>query len=411
VRKTTEIIWILGITIAILSAPIGLMRLINMLWAGHYHKVIIPLIIVLGLYNLLAKLLKRELKYDILSLSLFISIIFGTLIGFINFQTNELRYFTSHFFGSLFMLTVYLSGLNFSNNAKWIEPFIAKSSFWLTLVFFIILLLFWFINIVFFGGNLYLGVGTGYLVLPFAYFLVYSKYNWAVVVFFLILISGKRGPLMAAIVVFLIYVPFFMKKSPLKVILFFSFLVLMFSYLTYITEGLTNFNMFPPFLSGSLQKLSTLNPNSDSYNEDLAFSGRNQELILASAHFAKSVINFFTGLGFGWFYFFGADIQGSTTTDFNVHYIHIAPINFIFSFGLPLGLFILVSMLLIAIKAYVISLMRPQSKITILILLFWIGDFVNSFSGYSYPIDPLFWLSLSYLKVNFEKYRFNLNRI
>lgn len=402
-KKIYQCLWVLGVTIAILSAPVGLMRLVGMLWAGHYHKYLIPAIIIVALTGIIFLIINRRLKFDSLSIILLTALFFGSFIGILNFETMSLRYFISHFFGALFMLVVYLYAINENSDIIWFEKFIGKSSIWLVRIFFIVLSFFWAVSILFFDGNLYLGIGTGYLILPFAYYLVHSKFKLSFLVFLLILVSGKRGPLLSGILVFLFFLPFYIKKNLIKSIFITLMTVGVILFLIFITEGLTNFERLPIYLSGPLQKLSVLNPNAESYNEDLAFSGRNQELILASAHFFKSPLNIFTGLGFGWSYFFDAIIQGSTTTDFDVHYVHIAPVNFFLTLGFPLAVLILSAIGFGFVKAYLISFIKPPSKITLVILLFWVGDFANSLSGYSYPIDPLFWLSLAYLKVNVYK--------
>jgi len=402
-KKIYQFLWVLGVTIAILSAPVGLMRLVNILWAGHYHKFLIPVIIILALTGIIFLIINRRLKFDSVSIILLTALFFGSFVGILNFETMSLRYFISHFFGALFMLVVYLYAINQNIDIIWLEKFIGKSSVWLVIIFFLVLSFFWVVSIFIFDGNLYLGIGTGYLILPFAYYLVHSKFKLSFFVFFLILVSGKRGPLLSVIIVFLFFLPFYFKKNLIKSIFITLITVGFFLFLILITEGLTNFEGLPIYLSGPLQKLSVLNPNAESYNEDLAFSGRNQELILASTHFFKSSINIFIGHGFGWSYFFNAVIQGSTTTDFNVHYVHIAPANFFLTLGFPLAVLILSTIGFGFVKAYLISIIKPPSKITLVILLFWIGDFANSLSGYSYPIDPLFWLSLAYLKVNMYK--------
>lgn len=402
-KKIYQFLWVLGVTIAILSAPVGLMRLVDMLWAGHYHKFLIPVIIILALTGIIFLIINRRLKFDSLSIILLTALFFGSFVGVLNFETMSLRYFISHFFGALFMLVVYLYAINENIDIIWLEKFIGKSSIWLVIIFFIVLSFFWVVSIFIFDGNLYLGIGTGYLILPFSYYLVHSKFKLSFFVFLLILLSGKRGPLLSGILVFLFFLPFYFKKNLIKSILITLITVGFFLFLILITEGLTNFEGLPIYLSGPLQKLSVLNPNAESYNEDLAFSGRNQELILASTHFFKSPINIFIGHGFGWSYFFNAVIQGSTTTDFDVHYVHIAPANFFLTLGFPLAVLILSTIGFGFVKAYLISMIKPPSKITLVILLFWIGDFANSLSGYSYPIDPLFWLSLAYLKVNMYK--------
>lgn len=401
-QKIYRSLWKLAILIAILSAPVGLMRLVGMLWAGHYHKYLIPMIIIISVIGIILLIRNYTLKFDTLSIVLSFAIIFGSFIGIVNFETLSLRYFVSHFFGAIFMLVIYLFSINQSCEINWLERFIKKSSLWLTYVFSLVLLIFWGINIFFFGGNLYLGIGTGYLILPLAFFLVYSKFKSAFFIFFLILISGKRGPLLSAMVLVLAFLPFCIKKNFVKSILIAGILVCLVATLVILTQGFTNFESLPIYISSPLQKLSTLNPNADDYNEDLAFSGRNQELILASSHFLKSPLNFITGLGFGWSYFFNAVIEGSTTTDFNVHYVHIAPVNFFLTLGFPIAILILGSMFSIFIKAYYFSLVTPLPKIILVILLFWIGDFANSLSGYSFPIDPLFWISLAFLSVIFK---------
>ena len=373
-----------------------MMRLVNMLWSGHYHKILIPLVTITAVFGfLLSNYGRKKVSLNALGFVLLYAIFSGTLIGV--FNGGNPRNFVSHFFGALFMFSIYAFSYKQPINLDWLNQFIRKSSFWILGAFLVVITLFWVVNIGFFGGSLYLGIGTGYLVLPLAYFLVHSKYRLALLTMILILISGKRGPMLAAILVLVGYLPFFLRRkliSALVVSIFLSFII---SLLYIQTDGLTDFDSLPVYLASPLTKVAAVNPYAEDYDADLAFSGRNQELFLASDHFFSNPVSPIMGLGFGWSYFFDALIPGSTTTDFNVHYVHLAPANFFFTLGIPVAIFIIFSMWLIFFKAYRVIFLTEFSLIAKVILLFWIGSFANSLSGYSYPIDPTFWLSLAFL--------------
>jgi hypothetical protein len=395
-----------AILIALLAAPVGLLRVLGQFWAGQYHKVIIPFIIVnslIGIYVM--SLNSKKIKYDLLCLFLLIFLFFGLTIGILN--AGSARYMLSHFFGALFMLSLYLYSYNTIGLVKidiiYIEN-ISKKIFYSALVF---ITLFWVIKL-FWISDLYLGIGPSYMILTIAYGLVKKKRWITFISILLFLLTGKRGPILAAFsVISLFYlIPFFkLRIISIAKIGFLLIIFVAFSFFLY--NKYSDFFESIELLSGPINKILMVNPYLESYNPDLAYSGRNMEIELAFKKFNSSVFYLFTGMGYGWSYYFNADVTGSTSTNFFVHYIHIGPLNFLFLYGYFLFIPFIIILLYIIIKLYLKNIFFKVDDIKLIIGLYLIGDFVNSLSGYSYPINPIFWIFLAYASnenlINFKK--------
>jgi hypothetical protein len=384
-----------AILITLLAAPVGLLRVLGQFWAGHYHKVIIPFIIVnslIGVYVMSFK--SKKIKFDLLLLFLIFFLFFGSIVGILN--GGVARYMLSHFFGALFMLCLYFYSYNTISLVKidlnFIEN-ISKKIFYSALIF---ITLFWAIKL-FWRPNLYLGIGPSYMILTIAYGLVKRKHWITLFSVLLFLLTGKRGPILAAFsIIFLFYlIPFFkfriisLVKIVLLFIVFSAFSFFLYNKYSDIFESIELF-------SGLINKILMVNPYLESYDPDLAYSGRNVELELAFKKFNSNLFYPFAGMGYGWSYYFNADVTGSTSSNFFVHYIHIGPLNFLFLYGYFLFVPFIIILIYIIIKLYLKNLIFKVDDIKLIIGLYLIGDFVNSLSGYSYPINPIFWIFLAY---------------
>ncbi len=395
-----------AILIALLAAPVGLLRVLGQFWAGHYHKVIIPAVIVSSLIGAYIIFLNpKKVKFDLLCLFLLIFLFFGLIVGILN--AGSLRYMLSHFFGALFMLSLYFYSYNTIALVKidinYIEN-ISKKIFFSALIF---ITLFWVIKL-FWIPDLYLGIGPSYMILTIAYGLVKKKHWITYISVLLFLLTGKRGPILAAFSIISLYylIPFFKFKivSLVKV----GFLVVVFAAVSFfLYNKYLDFFESIELISGPINKILMVNPYLETYDPDLAYSGRNMELELAFKKFNSSIFNLFTGMGYGWSYYFNADVTGSTSTNFFVHYIHIGPLNFLFLYGYFLFVPFIIILLYIIFKLYLKNLIFNVDDIKLIIGLYLIGDFVNSLSGYSYPINPIFWIFLAYASnenlINFKK--------
>lgn len=386
------VLWYAGVLLIVLGGIVSLARLMGLMWTGHYHKLFVPLIMLTTAVALLQRV--NSLRIDPLGFFLLIVIPFGLFTGVL--QGGEPRFFVAHLSAGLFAFLLYMVGRNTAWDEQQLETFWKISSYLIVASFAFVISLFWLVRAVT-GSSLYLGIGTGDLVFPLAYFLVCKQHRYALFTLALFLLSGKRGPLVAALAVILLYLPLPGSRRLATRMIFVSGAGLLIVLLSFAAEPFVRALALPAFLMEIVDKWYLANFFNENFNIDHALSGRNQELVLSFAAFAAQAQHWFIGMGYGWSYFFDAMIQGSTTTNFQVHYVHMSPVNLVLLFGIPLASLFFVLMWNVISKAYTCSAVNPDRPMIQVMILFWAGSFVSSLSGYSYPTDPLFWLALGAL--------------
>ena len=386
------VLWYAGVALIVLGSVVSLARLVGLMWAGHYHKIFIPLVMGAAAITLLQRV--NRLRIDPLGFCLFVVIPFASIIGVL--QGGEPRFFVSHLSAAVFALLLYMVGRNANWDEGKIETFWKISSYLIVAAFIVAIGAFWIIRAVT-GTSLYLGVGTGDLIFPLAYFLAYKQYRYALLTLVLFMLSGKRGPLVAALVLVLLHMPLPGRCRLATRVAFVAGTALLIVLVSFAAEPLVKALALPSFIMEILDKWYMANFFNENFNIDHAFSGRNQELVLSFAAFATQIQHWFIGMGYGWSYFFDAVIQGSATTNFRVHYVHMSPANLVLLYGVPITSLFFVLVWLTLSRAYAYSASVTERPMVRVLVLFWLGSFVSSLSGYSYPTDPLFWLVLGAL--------------
>ena len=381
-----------GGLIAVLSAPIGLLRLLGEYWAGHYHKVLVPCAVFLSFRFLVVWSSPRS-RLDLLSWMLLAYICQGAVVGLL--RAGEGRYFLSHLGTGLFMFSVYsaarmaaMTHCSFDGRLdRW-----ARRIFW---AFLITLAVFWILNVTVYQGDLYLGLGSGALVLPLAYGVIRNQVWYSALCSLLIVVSGKRGALVALALAMAVASAWILRsrerrrnvvRSSLPIAVLVVFLV------TVLPDLHSRFGGLALLTDSIIARISSLNFRDPTFDLDQASAGRSQELQLAFERFAAEDSNWITGLGFGWSYFFDARIVGLETTDYWSHYVHFSAANLVLCAGVFLGCAIALEILRISVAGIWIG--YRGSATDALLAIFLTSQMTNSLFGFSFSIDPLLWITL-----------------
>lgn len=391
-RPPGALLWYLGLAVAVSGALVGLIRLLGVMWVGHYHKILIPLSILAAVLLMKAR---GRIRVDGLSLCLFLALWLGSLVGILH--GGAARQMLSHFGAALFAFTVYTAARLTIPDAEWLKSFWRRASYMILIAYGVSIAAFWTIGAVT-GRVLYLGIGTGDVMFAFCYFIVYRMRFATFLCAVVIILSGKRGTLlsMLATVLYTVRLPFFRRFYVRSI--FAAGAGICFILLTlYLREPIMSV-AWPSAISSVLDKWYQVDPFAEAFNIDVAFSGRNLELSLAFTKFVQQSHHWLVGMGFGWSYFFDARIEGSETTDFFSHYVHLSPANFVLLHGAPFAIVTLFLMLRVIAVGYRTSRSNTTSgKMQRVLALFCISAFVSSLSGYMYATDPFFWISLGAL--------------
>jgi len=392
--KISNILFALATILVVVGTGVSLVRLLGLMWVGHYNKLINPIIFLIASVFLYRR---GSFLIDALSGTIFISTLMGIAVGALQHE-SKLRYFISHTFISLFMLAVYLAFSNIIWEKKRLSTIMGRMSFIISTSYFLVILAFYIINH-WLGSSLYLGIGTGELSLPLAYYLIQSNWLGAGISATLILISGKRGAYLCLLAIALFFIPFPVIKNLFLRVLSTILAATLIICLTFAMQPIVDTINFPSTIQSVIDKWYLLNPlNTDEFNLGVASSGRSAEIRLAFARFNSSWINYFIGLGHGWFYFNYAEISGSETRNFFAHYVHFSPLNFIFTYGFIFGSLILgwIYRLLGESYSLLASTWKDKNPFNA-IFIATIGLLAWGFSGYTYATDPILWIFLGIL--------------
>lgn len=378
--------------IAVLSAPIGLLRLLGEYWAGHYHKVLVPCAVFLS-FRFLVVWTSRRSRLDLLSWMLLAYISQGVVVGLL--RMGEGRYFLSHLGTGLFMFSVYTAArmavmMNCSFDRRldrW-----ARRIFW---AFLITMAVFWILNVTVYRGSLYLGIGTGALALPLAYSVIRNQVWYSALCCLLVVSSGKRGAIVALALSTGVGLAWTLRarERRRKFVRSSISIAVLFALLTPILPDLLRRSEDAAFVVDSIiARISSLDIRDPTFDLDQTSAGRSQELQLAFERFAAEDSNWITGLGFGWSYFFDARIVGLETSDYWSHYVHLSAANLVLCAGVVLGCAIVIEILRISLAG--IWTGYRGSATDALLAIFLTSQLTNSLFGFSFSIDPLLWTTL-----------------
>ena len=390
-RNPVALLWYVALSVAIGGAIVGLLRLLDIMWVGHYHKVLVPLAM---LVSVLVLQKERRIRLDAFGLCLLAAILWGIVIGLVH--GGSVRPFLSHLGAGVFAFLVYSASRAKPADAEWLRSFARAASYAILVSYALSIAAFWTISTVT-GNVLYLGIGTGDMLFAMSYFLVY-RLRWpAVFCLLVVLLSGKRGALLAMLVLMLYGVGVSWLRGFYRRTLLACLAAAALIWVSlYFRDSVVSVG-WPSPISSVLDKWYQIDPSSENFDIDVAFSGRNQEIILAFGKFMSRAHHWVTGMGYGWSYFYDARIPGSETTDFISHYVHLSPANFVLLYGAPMALVVLFLMQRVIARSYRIREEDTAGRMRKVLALYCISAFVSSLSGYTYATDPLFWMALGVL--------------
>jgi hypothetical protein len=387
-------LWIFKGLLGLLAimALLVLVRQLGFYGVGHIHKIIMPIVLVACGAHVVNLVLKDPsyLRLDTLFLLLLLVAVFGILQGGVALALGEraygLRQFIPHAFSAVSGLVIYLSFSNYRGDlavfhrvASRVSPYILGTfAFMLALVYVVFLP----------RGGFYLGFSSDALLVPLALAIVARKHWLAVATVVLILLSGKRGVLIA--LPFMIALQFYFMKVSNRRLLAIGVAaagvvaVAMAGALIAQQAGLS-----PPFLDKILLAINVLGQLDDPHALAVATSGRSIELARAAELLTQSGA-WLTGLGFG-FGFFLPNVSGDYVQ--YQHYVHVTPFNYVLQNGvlMAVGLYVMLG-------AVFLRAMRGArdsgSTAQRFLLLLVIGNLAISITAFMSGSDTMYWVLL-----------------
>jgi hypothetical protein len=384
-------LWYVGVTVAVCGALVGLLRLVDVLWVGHYHKVLVPLAMFVAVLLIASR---KRLRLDLLGLCLLLAVPWGIVVGL--GSGGAARPFISHLGAGAFAFLVYSASRLALPDPEWLRRLWRVASYSILIAYALSIAAFWTISMVT-GETLYLGIGTGDVLFAMSYFLVYERRWLAALCVTVVILSGKRGTLLAMLITLLYALRVSWLRGFYRRSLFACVMAVGFVFLSlYFRDSITSVG-WPSAITRVLEKWYQVDPFQEEFDIDVAFSGRNQEIALAFGKLADRPHQLLTGMGYGWSYFFDARIAGSDTTDFVSHYVHLSPANFVLLYGAPFALLLTGLLVVVMARGYLTRDRDNAHLMRKVLALYCIGTFVSSLSGYTYATDPLFWTALGTL--------------
>lgn len=386
---TAMLLYVLNPFVALLRVMADVIISERFFSAGHYTKVLDPLALALGALVLVAR---SRLRFNALMLVALLMVLNGTTVGLLH--EAPARFFVAHLFVGLFVLVMYTAGMNVEWNLQWLHRVVTRASVLVVAAYLLAIVLFW--GVVYATGNpLYLGISTQPLFVPLAYTVSYRRWSSSLLILALILLAGKRGPIMAVMVMLIFYLVDSVRGRILGKLLFSLAAVVALAILSFLL------GRYVPEGSGLLGliygKWALLNPFSESFDLGLASSGRSTEIAYAFQQFSATPLNWIAGGGYGW-NFFNYGAPGSSTRDFYSHYVHFSPLNFLYQNGIILAAAFLANVWRQFARAYgTIKMSYGRRSTPHALSLALLGLFVAGLFGFDYGTDPFIFFALGLL--------------
>lgn len=385
-------LWLLALAAAVVASFVGLLRLsTGWLWLGNYNKFTNPALLAIAL---LCLGLRGFLRVDGLSLVAGALVLQGVVVGL--WAGGHARYFVSHAFSAVFLLVLYAVTLAWRPERDRLEGFLVLASRVLVGAYLAVMTAFWVLRLL--GRNLYLGVSTGDLLIPLAFGAAGRRPLLMLTSLSMILLSGKRGVYLAALVLLFLLVPFPTRARLAPHVLLGALASGVAILLLLLSEPLIAAAPLSESEYSLVSKFFLLSPFSRDFDLGQATSGRWGELVTAFEHFESQGLAWATGLGFGWSYLNTAVTRGSETRDVVAHYVHFSPANYVLTHGVLMGSLFLALIWRVTARAYRWAMLEagpgsPEHAV----VLYAVAALVSGLTGYSYATDPFFPLTLGLL--------------
>lgn len=363
-----------------------MVRLCGSSGVGQFPKFIMPLFVFLVFLSMLRT---KRLKLDLFSYMILFFAFYGLLRYIILIDSFPFRKFISPFFTYIMILLTY-SFFSFSE----IDPIYLKNKLYifckrLIFVYFLFILFSYFLYKL--GVIHYLGFAINTLMICLAYSLVRRKTHLTLLIFVLMLLTGKRGVIIFAPLIIILF-NLMMNKNLLKGIfissfnIIFSILFIIF-FITIIGQS---------YFQGLLNKWGELSAffsmNASHHSLSVASSGRTNELIAALHFLNENIYRWIFGSGF-------TVLLHVKNINYTLveSYVHISPVNIILCFGLVGAVLFSLVYFRLLIKMYkrAVFLFRSENDtFAIFLFLSHVGLLFSSFTSYFISSDFTFWVVL-----------------
>jgi hypothetical protein len=368
---------------------LGILYLMTVWLAANSHKFYCPLAALLAAGAILAW---TRLRWDLTATLLCLMVIHGSAVGLL--LNHNPRAFIPHLFSGIFSFLLYIAGVNFRWDVKWIDRVVVRTSYIIVGLFFLSELYFWYRHLS--GNPLFLGFSaSAVLILPLLWAVARRKWTLAGIVLLMIVLSGKRGVYLSTVVALLLMIPSRYRcfGRRIAVILVLTALLLGSTFLLQPwIEGNPN---IPVPIAEAASKWFLLNPLHIRYNWDIITSGRSSEITLAIESLNQTPIKWITGAGYGWNYVW----TNSNTGDSEVHhYVHFSPLYYAIINGLPLAAVLLLQFYAILRRAYSMIITRyGQNTFLYVLFAFLVSRLVNGLTAANWTQDIQLWLLMGML--------------
>ena len=330
-RIHSRIFLALMLLLAVMAALV-LLRQLGLYWVGHVHKFVMPAVTLACAVHLAALTFidPHRLKIQPVALVLGAMLFFAGLQGAfalaLGLHGYGLRQYVPHVFSACAALIIFLS---FSNMQSSFDPFLRiaeRISPWILAGFAVAISLVYLVYLP--RGNFFLGFSSDALLLPLALAVRSRRYGLGLLTLALIVLSGKRGVLLALPVLLIVEV-YFMRLSARRLITLAVASLAVAALTVTMTMIAMRLGLAPGFLEKILLLVSALTDFGNPAAMAIATSGRSIELAAAVAALSSEGA-WLSGLGYG-FGFYVPNVTGDWIH--YQHYVHITPFNYVLQNG------------------------------------------------------------------------------
>ncbi|WP_258807269.1 O-antigen ligase family protein [Pseudidiomarina sp. CB1] len=291
---------------------------------------------------------------------------------------------TVGFMGNVMRLVVCLSfiivGVNYFRfvSSYYIDNtvFIAKASFVSGGLALVMMYVLYFV----FNASVYFGLQVTILFIPLAYYLVTRRFSLSLLVLVLIVLAGKRGTILAGLMIYIFYM-FFLQERNRRFVgtvkwIFLCFLIVGFIYI---------FDLMPSFIQNRLDMIII----SGQEIGDTAYGSRFSEMEFILSYFKQNPMFLIFGTGLGSVVDKGDGVFVST--------VHFSPLAILYRFGV-VGVVLVYGFFTVLICRY-LSRRKRMSRDTRALSDTWIltliGELMFSFTAFTILQSIVLWLSVA----------------
>ena len=254
----------------------------------------------------------------------------------------------------------------------------------------------------FMGVTFYMSLSSVLALFPIAWFLSTRRYRLVLAMFLVVMLGGKVGVMLSALVIILVHL-LLLKRLSLKYLLVGGFLFFIAINATLFSIKDVEFSETGPF-GATLSKIQYQNPYSLTV-EDILLEGEDQNVEeygggrVAEVIFSMSKLlslgnqPLLTGGGHGFSYDY---IVGGVIFN-DVHNVHLSPVSLLVKYGLIVTLLYYVCTILLFNKYYRYLITYSNEPLVFALFYFCVGNFVFSFTAYSIFVVGLYWFFLGFL--------------